>query len=57
MGTDLLEQQRDITNQIRTSATSRKELQEGTAEALLLMGMGTSAILLVPEMRFLPLRP
>ena len=57
MGTDLLEQQRDITNQIRTSATSRKELQEGTAEALLLMGMGTSAILLVPETRFLPLRP
>ena len=41
MGTDLVRQQRDITNKIRMLAISRQELQAGMAEALLLMGMGT----------------
>ncbi len=57
MGTDLLEQHKDIPNQIKMSVTSRKELQAGMAEALLLMGVGTSPILQFPEMRVLCLGP
>ena len=57
MGTDLLEQQRDTPNQIKMSATSRKQLQAGMAQPLLLMGMGIAPILRVLKTRFLRLGP